>query len=343
MLERPKKITVCFIGGNVERTNIQQDSILNQNMGYEFFFWRRCDKFEGYYYTWSQIANECISESPNEYIIFINPKVDPLISDIDHMIDKLISGYCFVSVIGTGYCGSTIELFRNIGLFDERYLGSEYEDDDFSLRLKMFDKAIIWGYDFNRYPEKESPLSPNRGCSISFFDKKWEMISDNVYNLDMDLYASQKKLHGHILKSNKRDIAESWMEYSKSEFSEQHVGLRGNFATILEDRRKRITLRENSKIKINMGSDKFDIYFECPIQTKIYIIFVNAEDGSEFNIAGSRVTLESNTWYTDIIENSNGMEIKIFHECEKIYHDRFISPPFIKEIEIGLRITQKIL
>jgi hypothetical protein len=47
------------------------------------------------------------------------------------MIDKLISGYCFVSVIGTGYCGSTIELFRTIGLFDERYLGSEYEDDDF--------------------------------------------------------------------------------------------------------------------------------------------------------------------------------------------------------------------
>ena len=114
MIERPKKITICFIGGNVEQTNAQQDSILKQNSDYDFFFWRRCDKFEGYYYTWSQIANECISESPNEYIIFINPKIEPLISDINHMIDKLISGYCIVSVIGTGYCGSTIELFRNV-------------------------------------------------------------------------------------------------------------------------------------------------------------------------------------------------------------------------------------
>ena len=341
MIERPKKITVCFIGGNVERTNIQQDSIINQNNDYEFFFWRRCDKFEGYYYTWSQIANECISESPNEYIIFINPKVDPLISDIDHMIDKLISGYCFVSVIGTGYCGTTVELFRNIGLFDERYFGSEYEDDDFSMRLKMFNKAIIWGYDFSRYPEKESPLSPNRGCALSFFEKKWNMISENEYLLDMNLYSTQKKLHGHILNSKNNLISESWMDYTESEFSDHHVGLRGRFAKISEDTRNDETVRTSGKIRLWADSGKCNASFECDIQTRVYIVFVNAENDREFNLS-SRITLNPGTWHSDYIDANNGLEIKVFHEGEKIYHDRFVTVPFDKEINIGLRITQKV-
>ncbi len=341
MLERPNKITICFIGGNVERTDAQQDAILNQNPDYDFFFLRRCDKFEGYYYTWSQIANECISESPNEYIIFINPKIEPLISDIDHMVDKLISGYCFVSVIGTGYCGATVELFRNIGLFDERYLGSEYEDDDFSLRLKMLNKAIIWGYDFDRYPEKESPLSPNRGCALSFFEKKWNMISEDVYLLDMNLHRTQKKLHGHILKASNDLISGSWLDYSKSHFSDHHVGLRGKFAVITEDNRNEITVRDRGKIRLWANSGRCNVLFECDTKTKVYVVFVNAKDGHEFNIS-SRFTIENNMWYSDDIEESEGLEIKIFHEGEKIYHDRFITLPFDVELNMGLRVTQKI-
>lgn len=341
MIERPTNITICFIGGDIERTNYQQNLILSQYPKYNIFFWRRCDKFQGYYYTWSQIANECISESPNEFIIFINPKVEPSVNDIDYMVDRLLCGYCFVSVIGTGYCGTTIELFRNIGLFDERYLGSEFEDDDFSLRLKMFGKAIIWGFDFDRYPTKESALSPNRGCAVSFFEKKWFQMSDDHYLLDMNLFNTQKKLHGHIIKSGRNDIYQSWMDYTMSEFSSHHVGLRGKFAKIEQDWRGDISFRDIGRIEINVESGKLRVQFDCNTNTKIHIVFVNAVDNKEYNLS-DRIAINSNMWHINSIEDELPMEVKIFHEGEKVYHNRYIKSPFNIQLEIGLRITGKI-
>lgn len=342
MINKPENITICFIGGNPERTDEQQNLILSQNSNFNFFFWRRCDKFQGYYYTWSQIANECICESPNEFIIFINPKVDPLIEDINFIIEKLVSGYCFCSIIGTGFCGATIELFRKIDLFDERFLGSEYEDDDFSLRLKIFGKAIHWGYDFSRYPEKESPLSPNRGCALSFFEKKWTQLSSSVYLLDENLYKTQKKLHKHFLKNERKEISDSWADYSESYIEKNsHVGIRGHLAHFFLDERESEVIREESKIRIEADSEICKIEFLCNAKTKIYVVLVNAQDGKEYVIS-SRRSLPSNTWNIDKIEPLKHIEFKIFHDGEKIYHDRKFLVPGYRDIEMGLRITTKI-
>jgi hypothetical protein len=131
------------------------------------------------------------------------------------------------------------------------------------------------------------------------------------------------------------------MDYSKSEFSDHHVGLRGKHAIIKEDTRNDVTIRASGKIRIWADNGRCNASLECDTQTKVYIIFVNAEDNREFNLS-SRITLSSGMWYSDYIDANEGLEIKVFHEGEKIHHDRFVAMPFDKEINIGLRITQKV-
>ena len=108
------------------------------------------------------------------------------------------------------------------------------------------------------------------------------------------------------------------------------------------DNRKTKVIRASSKILLNCANNYLRIQFVCQSLTSIHLVLVAPDDAKEFTIA-RRKTIFSNQWDLDSIEGSNGIEIKIFHEGEKIYHDRFITMPFDIEINIGLRITQKIL
>ena len=100
-------------------------------------------------------------------------------------------------------------------------------------------------------------------------------------------------------------------------------------------------IRADSKILLSGFNNRIAIEFICQHQTSIHLVFVSPNDGKEFTIA-RRKTISSNSSDADSIDGSSGLELKIFHEGEKIYHDRFITMPFDKEISIGLRITQKV-
>jgi hypothetical protein len=55
------------------------------------------------------------------------------------------------------------------------------------------------------------------------------------------------------------------------------------------------------------------------------------------------ILLDSNTWNSNIMfDNVTDVnEIKIFHEGDKIYHNKAVLLPINMDINIGLRITEK--
>ena len=71
------------------------------------------------------------------------------------------------------------------------------------------------------------------------------------------------------------------------------------------------------------------------------ICFINS-DGYSVTFGA---ILKSNTWYANrlFVERiTEHCEIKIFHDGSKIYHNKYVFIPIKMDIEIGLKITNKI-
>jgi hypothetical protein len=346
MLDRPQKIAIVFVGNDPITINKQEDQLSPIRKKYDVEIWRRSEKFSGNYSSYSQIINEGVCDTDSEFMFFINPKVSNISpNDIESMLDELISGYCWVSRVAFGLFGTTKQLFRKTGLMDERFVGNEYEDDDFLLRMKGINKAFIWKYDQERYPDNPRGvvLSPMRGCSATVFSLKWLRDKNNpdLYLLNRD-YSEEKKLSPKHLSWNRSDIEESWMDGSESIIEEtSHVAIVRKNAVVGLDNRKTIIARADSVIELEISENSLRVGFSCNVDTSIHVIAVSAIEGGEFTVA-RRKTIFSNTWESDEIESSGEIEIKIFHEGEKIYHDRFIKAPYFREIKIGLRISQKV-
>jgi hypothetical protein len=345
MLDKPKSISLCFIGSN-DSVDEQILAIKDLEEEFEVEIWKRSERYPGIYHSYSQIINEAVCDTTNEFMFFINPKVSNItVHDIYSMLHDLLNGFCWSSRIAFGLFGTTKELFRRVGLMDERFIGSEYEDDDFSLRLKIFNKAIIWKYDYSRYPDhpKGSPLPNMRGASASIFQQKWNRLETNedVYLLDKK-YANEKNLPTRIKLEYRDDIYKSWLDYSKSEIQENsHVGIRGKFAHIFLDERGEEIIRCDSKILITSQQRGLRVELLCPVETKIFVIATKAIDGEERTVT-ARKEIKSNTWNLGFLEEEGPYEIKIFHEGEKIYHNKKYYEESEILLEIGLRITKKI-
>jgi hypothetical protein len=333
-IEIPKSFAICFVGGDEKRTN-EQESLLKPLLeNYNVEFWRRCDIFSGFYASFSQIINEACNETNEEFIFFINPKVNPNPKDIESMLIDLCSGYCWTSKIAFGFWGTTKELFRNIGLMDERFVGSEWEDNDFICRLKMFNKAIKWQYSLDLYPSKPSPINDMRGLSLTFFKSKWIEIDDYLY-LDSSMSENKK-----IKKSESRnDIKDSWMPFSNSSILDNNGPISMIYKNIEIKKFKQNINFENSLIKININLNNIRVEFFCNEKTCISIQILNKN--KELITYG--ILLESNTWNSNIMFNNitDVNEIKIFHEGDKIYHNKNILLPLDININLGLRITKK--
>ena len=331
----PKSFAVCFVGGDKKRTKEQEILIKSLLEKYSVEFWRRSDKFSGFYASFSQIINEAVNETKEEFIFFINPKVDPDPIQIEEMLIDLCSGFCWSSKISFGLWGTTKELFRNIGLLDERFIGSEWEDNDFLCRMKIFDKAIKWQYSLNLYPSAPSPINDLRGMSLTFFRNKWIEKEDVLY---LDKSMEENKM---ICNTEPRtDIKNSWMDGSRSLFLDKNGPAPFYF--------KEIQIKEfsynfthcDSVINISADLEKIKVDFTCEVDTEISVQILN----SRKELATYGILLKSNTWNSNVmfknITDSN--ELKIFHEGDKIYHNKNIKIPGDFELKMGLKINNKI-
>lgn len=87
------------------------------------------------YETFSKLVNDAVRSSLTETVIIMSDKVLPTQEHIQKVLELLDRGYGFVSLSRFAFFGFRKELLRQIGFFDERYLGGGWEDYDFSIRL----------------------------------------------------------------------------------------------------------------------------------------------------------------------------------------------------------------
>ena len=336
-IELPKSISICLIGGDPNITSEQEELLKPLRKKYNVSFHKRSDSYTGFYASYSQIVNELVNESTNDFLFFMNPKVKPTPDQIEEMLLDLCSGFCWTSKIAFGLWGTTKELFREIGLFDETFIGSEWEDIDFICRLKQFGKAVKWQYQVELYPQEQSKVNDLRGLSHTVFNNKWIEGDDNILYLDYD-NSEHKKLKSY---QSNYYISNSWSDFSESVFMDNNSQAPWFKKDIRIKKFKKNYQYSNSKILINSTLDSIKIEFLCDYQTEITICFINS-DGYSVTFG---TILKSNTWYANrlFVERiTEHCEIKIFHDGSKIYHNKYVFIPIKMDIEIGLKITNKI-
>jgi GT2 family glycosyltransferase len=100
----------------------------------------------------------------------MSDKVRPNIDHLHKLLKLLNDGYAFVGLYRFAFFGFKKELFRQIGPMDEGYIGGEYEDDDFYLRLKEANLAMYLSHEV---PYIHAPSGWNNSVSRKYFLQKW--------------------------------------------------------------------------------------------------------------------------------------------------------------------------
>lgn len=337
-LRKPNKIAICFVDGNLERTleqvkqldGIEDDFTVEWNL--------RANKFSGSYSNFSQLVNEAIVETSSEFMVFINPKTQINRQDIHTIIDDLCNGYAWSSVCSFGLWGATKELFRRVGMMDERFIGSEYEDNDFAIRLKQFGKAINWRFVLNKYPWSKPVLPQMRGATQTLYPTKWH-IHDGVY-YRTDLFTEEKRLPEHILKQSREDIYRSWMDWSETQSDEvSHVFREANNATVSNKIVKSSKAKAPAAIRLSQENGMFKFEFLCNQPTRLQLTITNALPiGEERLVLNNHEILKSNTWRKISLEPGE-YDLRFFHEGKIVLHDSLYNFPSTRTYNLGLTIT----
>jgi hypothetical protein len=175
------------------------------------------------------MINDCIASSPTEVIISINDKCRPKVCEVEDILTLLQSGYACATKYSEGFMGFTKQLFRKIGLFDERFLGGGYEDDDFVLRLKLADLAYFESEEAEYDQSYKSTIVPpnSEACKQSkpHFFAKWK-----VYKAKICRVLSEEK-YNYNLGQSVPEIEQSWKPFSFSKigimFKERIINNKG--------------------------------------------------------------------------------------------------------------------
>jgi hypothetical protein len=127
--------------------------------------------FDGTGYTsFSKLVNDCVANCPTEIVIIMSDKVRPTKENVNRAVELIKQGHGLVALYRFAFFGFKKELFRKIGMMDERYIGGGYEDDDYYIRLK---EANISMHVTEEVFYKRSFSSWNYSKSKIHFTSKW--------------------------------------------------------------------------------------------------------------------------------------------------------------------------
>ena len=311
MIEHPKKIAICFMSYDKDIAEKQLDA-LKTVLNFETEKYFRYQKNPHQYQTFSQMINEAIDDTESEFMVFVNPKTVVSSDGINLIIDKLCNGYCFASIFGFAYFGMTKELVRNIGMLDENFLGSEYEDDDYLIRIRIADKAVWWGQDWSTYNFFKSECPPNRGSSLTTFWRKWRWKNNTLIS------SNESKKIKYISKrhsSQSEEIRSSWKGFSES-WGEGGIWEKIDSCRIQETNMSEFLV--DSKIDIKISYDKnFFIEMISNVETAIsyFIVKPNSKGRKPINMN----LVYSNSWYSIPLDEEDEIELRLYHDGNLIY------------------------
>jgi hypothetical protein len=331
-IDKPHKIAICLNAPTLERANQQKEALNGIQDLFEIEWDLRSERFTGDYISFSQMINEAVLCTESEFMIFINPKAKVQKEDIIKIIDSLCNGYCLSNIMAFGLWGTTKQLFREIGMFDERLIGSEYEDDDFLLRTILHNKAIDWNHERHRYDDKiRTPMVQNdyRGMSGNIFREKWNIDKD-LKNIHKSKYYAEEKRMPIFLNKNNSIISNSWNDFNTSKHDNDGIFKNYIGYTIIE------TLAEVEHIMVDF-TIVIDDHQSDP-NKRILALFseneVNATiaisqviDTNKKILALPRFTYSKNTQYPfdkDKLIDNMCYNITIWHRNRSIYNNNFI-------------------
>lgn len=221
-----KEITICCNCGNDKGIVYKQMDLLQPlDEKFKIFWNNRIDRYPAAYPSFSQMINHSVVTSPTEIVIWLNDRVTPSPEDVEHIVELLHSGYAAASKYSAAFMGTTKELYRNIGWWDERFYGGGYEDDDFVLRLRLADLAYYESQESEylearilNMQDKLTNLAPKDGAacvkSLPHFNAKWKQTQEAITKvLPEEQYAEYDEKVG----PSNSVVKNSWKKWQDSE------------------------------------------------------------------------------------------------------------------------------
>lgn len=358
MIQKPNNIAVCFVGEDPLRTEEQISLLSGLEDKYNVEWSKRSDKLKSHYNSFSQIINEAVIETRSEFMIFINRAALPTLDDIDLMINELCNGFAHSSIASFGLWGATKELFRRVGMMDERFIGAQGEDNDFFIRIKQLDFAVSWRFRAKSYITRLRRLGQSyalgqprtlkdqkMGLGRTILRMKWYENENTLYRTD--LYSEEKRAPKWFLESKRHDIYESWSSWGDSKTERAIIPLTGGtvgetveLPTLLLDKAISNKIATTTKNKVNStliishegNTAKFKHLCSTPTQLQLVLT-----DEDSIQIVPDK-DIKSNMWWKYNLQHGSVYDFRIHHNGRVLVHNNNYTFPSSTSYMFGLDV-----
>lgn len=316
----PKKVSVVLLTSN--KDTIESQKIVFDDSGYQIEYYMPRVVNKSNYLSFSLLINESVNYVDNEFIIFVNPKSVPNKDDVDVIVKNLYLGYALVTRINFGLFGTSKELFRTVGLLDERFIGGEYEDVDFILRLKLNNLAVYYEFDSNRYVNdmgEPSLYNKYRGLSKSIFYRKWKLDASGKLKISKtDLDISKKPFNKLNVSS---DIRYYWNESSKSFISNSDSYLNEYKFEVLVDEVEVKDIRVATiSVKIKKTVDTIFVEYSSDVMhSELLIIHLIDVTNPKFHCSRGGGMIPAGCWWADGLKKDILYEMRLYFGGYMLY------------------------
>lgn len=349
LLRKPTKIAICLNAPTVARALEQKQQLLALESEFDIEWDIRAERVEGTVASFSQIINESVLIVESEFMILINPATDPTPEDVTTIVEELCNGYAVSHIVAFGFYGLTKEVFRRIGMMDERFIGGGYEDNDFLIRLKQLDVAISWRYRSNQYKSwilgnAEMPQLQNQytGITSTVFPIKWHKIGSTLYRTD--LFLKEKVAPKYILNKPKQGIYESWKPWSQSLHEKNKYSVLFSKIDKYQISSKIAYSRVNkalSTLTLSIfnkdGTDKYSNGIKLAHESNLDTTLIIAICDKNKQLLTQYIKLRSNTWHADNLK-SDLFDIRVFHNGRIVLHNSSYKLDTEEKYTLGLDV-----
>ncbi len=341
---KPSSITLAFIGGawKPERDLLISETKKNYNVD----VWSKDSKYGSTYssfssLTYSQLINESVMDAKSEFIVWLGSKSKANFDMIDELLLLVCSGYCWASEFNVSVTCSTKQLFRKIGMYDERFIGGEMEDVDWYFRMKYHDIAFFERGNEEAYPPVYGTWQNLRGIAHNVFHEKWIELNPDLgsFNFGKDFtlskfYTEEKNYRDGI---ERKDIESSW-ERSTNNHAIHWIAKLGSEANFHENNYLESYRLFESQIHINLNPEDTYVSFNCEGPAFMFMT-VHDMNGSCLLL----VKLNSN-WYQKpnpvFYSGLDFVEVRINIGGRRVYHN--LKFDVRKKLDLSLGIKVKV-